>query len=205
VRRRRATQAICVAAVGLVTWLAPATAALAESSSTSHQSATHPRAPKNAVPHGVLCREVKAQQTSRSHLALDLATALRSGRTDKARLAMLRVLDADLKKEGTAQKALRNSPTKVRRAENHLVADVERVKASVVHATNVTQLLKAFGSFGHDTHMAVDGLNLASWYSAQCLTPHASTAYPNASGSSSGTPGSATSTTSSTGATSGSP
>ncbi len=101
------------------------------------------------------------------------------------------MLDADLKKEGTAQKALRHSPPKVREAENHLVADVEHVKATVFRATKISQLLGAFASFGHNTHMAADGVTLANWYHAQCLTPHIPVAHPSAPGSSSGTPGAA--------------
>jgi hypothetical protein len=189
VRRRRATQALCVAALGLGSSLAPAANAVAASSGTSHQPTAHHGTPKRpVVTHGVLCSDVKAQQTSRSHLGLALATALRSGRTDPAKRSMLRVLDADLKKEGTAQKALRGSPAKVRTAEKHLVSDVDHVKTTVHHATKISQLLGAFASFGHNTHMAVDGLTLANWYSAQCLTPHVPAAHPSAPGSPSGTP-----------------
>jgi Spy/CpxP family protein refolding chaperone len=191
VGRRRATQALSVAAFGLASALLPAAGALAASSVASHQPPTHHGgAPQHGVvSHGVLCRDLNAQQASQSHLGLALASALRSGRVDQSKRGMLRVLEADLKKEGTAQKALRDSPSKVRAAENHLVSDVERVKAAVSRATKISQLLGAFASFGHDTHMAGDGVTLANWYRAQCLTPHIPSAHPGAPGSSSGTPG----------------
>jgi hypothetical protein len=91
---------------------------------------------------------------------------------------MMRVLNGDLKKEGTAQHALRGSPPKIRAAENRLVADVEHVKNSVLHASKVTQLLSAFASLGHNPHMAVDGVTLANWYHAQC-DQHAPATYPS--------------------------
>jgi hypothetical protein len=183
VRRRRATQALCVAALGLASWLAPAGAALGATgatSGTSHPTATHHPAPKKpVVSHGVLCRDIKAQQASRAHLGQGLASALRSGHVDRAKQGMLRVLGADLKKEDTAQHALRASPAKIRGAEHRLVADVEHVKESVLHASKVTQLLDAFDSLGHGTHMATDGVTLANWYQGQCEAPHAPSAHPS--------------------------
>jgi hypothetical protein len=178
VRQRRATPALCAAALGLASWLAPAGTALAASSGSS-QPAPHTTAPKKAVvPHGVLCRDVKAQQSSRAHLGLGLAAALESGRMDRGKRGMLRVLDADLKKEGTAQRALRGSPSKVRGAESRLVADVEHVRTSVLHASKISQLLSAFASLGHDTRMARDGVTLADWYGAQCGTHHVPASLP---------------------------
>jgi hypothetical protein len=117
---------------------------------------------------------------------------------DRAKPGMLRVLDADLKKEGTAQHALRASPPKIRTAEKHLVADVEHVRSAVLRATKIAGLLTAFASLGHNSHLAADGVTLANWYGTQCRTPSVPATHPSA-------PGSSSATTSTTGGRQGAP
>jgi hypothetical protein len=203
VRRRRATQGLFVSALVLVSCLAPAAPVLASTSRASQQSATNLQATRKAVvPHAVLCSDVKAQEASQSHLGLALARALGSGHVDRVKRGMLSELDAVLKKEGTAQTALKGSPRKVQEAERHLIADAEHVKTAVARSTSINELLKAFAMLGRNTHMAVDGLTLANWYGSQCPKPHPPEAHPGTPGSSPATSG--TAATSPTSTTSGS-
>lgn len=172
VRRRRAAQGVCVTALVLTSCLAPAATALATTSGTGHTPTTHHPAPKNAViAHRVVCRDVQAVETSESHLGLALATALRSGHVDPAKRGMVRVLDADLKKHGTASHALKGAPSKVRKAEQHLISDVEHVRAAVARSSNIKELLAAFSSLGRNAHMAVDGETISSWFGSKCQKP----------------------------------
>ena len=202
-RRRRVAEGLCVVALALASFLAPAAPALATSSGSGDQPAAHHQAPKNApIPHDVVCKDVKAQQTSQAHLGLALATALESGHADRAKQGMLRGLDADLRKEGTASGAIKHSPRKIQEAEKHLVGDVEKVKTAVSRSSSIKQLLAAFASLSRNTHMATDGVTLANWYEAQCAkplfpvppsrTPGSSLPVnpggPNGTGGSSGTP-----------------
>ncbi len=208
VRRRRATQGVCVTALVLASCLAPAAAALATTSGSGHTPTTHHQAPKNAVvPHRVVCQDVQAEETNQSQLGLALATALKSGHVDPAKRGMVRVLDADLKKDGTAAGALKGAPSKVRKAEQHLIGDVEHVRAAVARSSNIKELLAAFSTLGRNAHMAVDGETLSSWFGSKCPKPRPPAAHsvpPASSPVTSGT--SATSGTSGTsGTSSGSP
>ena len=204
-RRRRAAQGVCVTALVLTSCLAPAATALATTSVTGHTPTTHGQAPKNGViPHRVVCKDVQALETSQSHLGLALATAHKSGHVDPAKRSMVRVLDTDLKKHGTASHALKGAPSKVRKAEQHLIGDVEHVRAAVARSSNIKELLAAFSTLGRNADMAVDGETLSAWFGSKCQKPRPPAAHsvpPASSPVTSGT--SATSGTSGTSRTSG--
>ena len=172
VRRRRVAGGLCVVALALASFLAPAAPALATSSGAGHQPASHHQARKKTpVPHDVVCKDVKAEQASQSHLGLALAMALESGHVDRAKRGMLHALDTDLRREGTASGALKGAPRKVQEAEKRLVGDVEKVKTAVSRSSSIKQLLEAFASLSRNTHLAVDGTTLANWFESQCAKP----------------------------------
>jgi hypothetical protein len=203
-RQRRATQGLCVAALGLTSCLVPAATALATTSGSTHPTATHHKAPKNAaVPHSVVCKDVQSEETSQSHLGLALATALESGHVDRAKHGMLRVLDAELKKDATASHALKRAPSKVRAAEKHLTRDVQHVRGEVARSSSIKQLLAAFATLSRNTHLAADGVTLYYWFGSQCAKPRPPAAPPASSPGTTGTPG--TSGGSGTSGTSGAP
>ncbi len=94
---------------------------------------------------------------------------------------MLRVLDAELKKDATASGALKRAPSKVRTAEKHLTRDVEHVRSEVARSSSIKQLLAAFATLSRNTHMAADGVTLYYWFGSQCAKPRPPAAPPASS------------------------
>lgn len=171
-RRRQGTAGLGVAVLVAASLLASAAPAWATGSSTTRPPAHHHPSTKASVNYRTACKDLKAQQSSQSGLGLGLARALQSGRVDRAKQGMLRVLDSDLHREGTASGALKSTPRQLQNAEKRLGGDIERVKVAVGRATNIKGLLAAFSSLGHNTHLTADGLTVANWYDAHCSKPH---------------------------------
>ena len=164
---RRIIRVLAVAATGLGLALAPLSMAAASrtTTTTSHHASS-----------GSACSNLKKEESASSALGTKVANALASGNFAKAKLALIKAYNADIKNDTAAIAVLEKAPNNVKTAFNGVIGFARQVKQDIVKAKSEKQLISQFTLLSGNAQLLFDSDVIANWVTKTCGSISPSTA-----------------------------